>query len=164
MQISYRLNRIYLLSIEFVEAGMSHKNLKLIMVSSIILNLVFIAFFCGNYVQQCAWSKTPYYNTKLIERSNLTDDKKQLIKNAFSELSEFKKSKMEEIVKAKKDLQKILDAKEFDFKAYKTKTETIKKIRADISDKITSTVTNIASKLNGEERKIIAKILKKDKE
>lgn len=138
---------------------MSKNKTKAILIAPVITGLIFTSLFAGVEVKKDFNGQGQYNNIKTLNKSNIADDKKQLIKNVLSDIRAFKESKTSAMTAIKTEAETILTSDNFDAAAYKANNDKIKSLRNEMSDNMTNKISELASKLSAEERKTLMKAL-----
>jgi len=137
------------------------KKLKLFILTSVILNVIFIGIIAG-YSYQYFTVKRGDKIISLIDNSSLPEEKRNSFKNRFRDIFPNENRKKDK-QKWRDETLDILTAKELDVDAYRTQLEKMLIKRSQNKKNRVEIMVELASELNQDERKALAKIFRKNR-
>ncbi len=136
------------------------KKIKIVLTVSIILNVLLLGVLIG----MSADDYKDHRNKRADFRSaldKLSPEKSKMVNKTMRSLHKETRKTRKEVKKTRNKINKILSAPEFDESAYDTEIKNLKKLQAEIMDKFSIVTKDLALKLEQDERKVMAELLKK---
>ncbi len=126
---------------------------KILIVSSIILNMLFIGVFAGH--------KFRHYSGRDSREivHILPSEKRELFFRTFEQIRSQRRTIYPEMKEVRQDIFRILTAPIFDGEAYQNKIVELHEIRKEMHLRSSLAVKELASQFTQEEREVIAKYL-----
>lgn len=136
------------------------KKLRLLILVSVMLNVVFIGMFIGKLSRKGAPEWQAYHAEHLTQLVQLLpEDKRVVFADRIAQMHEQNVVLFPQMQALRKESMAILVAEEFDPVAYATKVEQLQSVRGQMKSGMGLFVRDIAQELNQEQRKELAKIL-----
>lgn len=137
---------------------------KFLLSLSLILNFILLGFFTANFLYKNNYQqKWRSVDVSIIEKSEIPAEKKQLIIKTLNELYDYKLNKFKELKRLRFSMKEIINAQEFDAKAYQKQLDKINLLHNDMVNAIYIKIIQLAVKLNVQERQLLAQALKANK-
>jgi uncharacterized membrane protein len=136
------------------------KTIRILIISSLILNVLLIGIIIGSmsdrlFRKDFPMRRPPAFGLKLPpDKEKLFSD---TMEKAFRENDHVRK----EMDEAREKVLSILNASEFDEVAYQTETEKLEKLRGVMMQRFADVTKELAKQFNREERKVLAEHLRK---
>lgn len=121
-----------------------------------------LAIAVGGFTVSSADDHKSGFPKKFEEKiSKLPKDKQELVKKSFEEGKAERKANWEKAKTLREEVKTILTAEKFDKDAFLAKSKEIAALKAESQTKGAERFADLASKMNVEERKILAEIMPK---
>ncbi len=136
------------------------KTLKIILVLSILLNVLFAGVIIG-HVSTKAYKYGGRHHGFWKAMAGLPEDKKELLKDKMQEMRREGKATRKAIHDKRAELIGVLTAPEFDETLFDQKVEELHEIHGQMAKNLAEATKELAKKFNQEERKALGVLLKR---
>lgn len=135
------------------------KNIKILIVCSLVLNLLLIGFVIGNVSHR--FSKGYSFRRKLSEFSaKLSPEKEKLFLDTMGEVRLANRDIRKRMKKTREKIFSILVAPDFDEPAYESEVKKLHELRGLMMQQLSYATQELAKQFNQEDRKALAIYLK----
>ena len=130
---------------------------------SVVLNFAIMGYLLTICVYKPNFSVNHWdnINVRQIEQSDISPQKKLLIKTTLIDLRKYEQSRYKEIRSYNKELRNIMTREQFDSIAYQRQSEKIKLLKQEIVTRFHDTIKELAAKLDANERQVLAASFKR---
>lgn len=127
------------------------KGIKIILVVSVIINILFIGIIIGHFSKRAEhWGKMRSQMNETI--GTLPEDKKDMIESAMRNLRRETRGTHKQLEKKRIELLQILTAKQFDKDKFENEVKQLHNLHGDMAFEMADTVSKLAENLNQQER------------
>lgn len=134
-----------------------NKHIKVILFTSIIINLLLVGFIIGQN------SHRFHHHWKKHKVVDLTPEQQTNVKGVLKNIKASNKSKRKEIRKTHKAMMTLLKAEQFDAKAFRNKAEELKQLKEEMIENMSGQLAHDAETLTQPEREALATMIKMKK-
>ncbi len=135
------------------------KTIKILIGSSLLLNVLLIGFVIGNLSNRLFRPDFPMRHPPELG-VKLPSDKEKLFLDTMEKLIQKNRDIHQQIDEARERVLTILSAPEFDEAAYQVETANLEKLRGVMMQRFADATKELAKQFNQEERKVLAEQLR----
>jgi uncharacterized membrane protein len=135
------------------------RTIKILIFSSILLNILLIGFIIGNASHR--FFGEDYHRKKSPElAARLPLDKEKLFFNTMKKVHKENRDIQKQIRRSRERIFSILTAPQFDEASYQSEVENLYKLRGVMMQRLSNATKKLAEQFNQEERKALAEYLR----
>jgi len=135
------------------------KSLKTFLVISILLNTLLIGVLIGHFSKH--GRRSPRHPRSQALLAELPKEKAQAFQEAMDGLRKASRKDKKKLESARKQVIEVLTAPQFNAQAFMASLNAVHDIHGELKEEMGLTVSKLASGMNQDERKILAKMLEK---
>jgi uncharacterized membrane protein len=136
------------------------RNVKILIVASLVLNVLLAGVIIGNVFHRIGWRSASKHDARVLA-AKLSPEKYKL----FTEVMGGARSECKQIRKHIRERREqalgILTAPEFDEQSFRREVDTLHDLRGRVADRLSGATLELAKQFDPEERKLLGKYLER---
>jgi len=136
------------------------KKVKMLLVASLVLNVLFAGVIMGNVFHRIGWRSASKHDDRVLA-AKLSPEKYKLFTEVMGGARSECKQIRKQIRENREQVLGILTAPEFDEASFQREVDTLNDLRGQVADRLAVATLELARQFDPEERRLLGKYLER---